>query len=381
MTQPLVPYYRDTLADHALVAQLSEMRLRESVPHALLLAGRDGGEVLPLAMAFARHLLCEEPGEDSCGRCTSCRQMDLLEHPDFYLCYPVVKTDSHEVISGDLLGDFTRLLAEEKRFTADDWRVRLRGGNRQPAIFVAEADHLIHITSLSSFRSPHQVILIWQPEAMREDTANKLLKLLEEPPKGVVFIGVSHDPERLLPTIASRFQRIDVPPVEEERLVDYLVREEGVAPEAAAEAGHLAQGNLLRARRLLAGEAQDRNTDLAIGLMETAMARDPRAYRTFADKMARQSRPEVLALVESLDTVLRETVAISYGDETIIYTRQAIRDRLRRIASALPLEIYPTLMDEVAAAYRELRQNASVKIVFFDLLVTIAMLIPAGRRR
>lgn len=377
MSQPqLVPYYRDTLADPSLIAQLAGMRQRDAIPHALLFCGQDGGEALPLAMAFARHILCEEDEVDGCGRCDSCRQMDFLEHPDFYACYPVIKTDSREVTSGDLLGDFRSLLESKSRFSIDDWWQMLKAGNKQSHIFVAEADHLIHMTSLRSFKSPRQVILIWQAEGMREDTANKLLKLLEEPPKGVIFLAVSHDPSHLLPTILSRFQRVDVPPIEEERLVEYLISHEGADPDSAREAGHLARGNLLRAQSLLAGKTQDSHTEMALELMETAMKRTPKVYRAFADKAAEQSRPDVLALLDALDTVLRETIALSYGDETIVYTRQSIRDRIRRIAETIPLQAYPVIMEDVSRARQELRQNASIKIVFFDLLVTMAMLIP-----
>jgi len=220
------------------------------------------------------------------------------------------------------------------------------------------------------------VVLIWQPETMREDTANKLLKLLEEPPVGVVFLAVSHDPSRLLETILSRFQRIDVPPIEETRLVDYLVSECGATPEQAYEAGHLARGNLLRAMRLLEGKAQDKAIDLALGLMETAMKRTPKAYREFADQAATLSRPEVISLIDATDRILREMLALSYGTEEIVYTRLAIRDRIRSVATAVPLSSYPPLMEDLSAARRELMQNASIKIVFFDLLVTMAMLIP-----
>lgn len=376
MPAPLIPYYRDTLADPELIEQLSGMRRRGAIPHALLLCGEDGGEALPLAMAFARHILCEEPDDEACGHCISCRQMDLWEHPDFYLTYPVIKADSKEVVAEDLRGDFSQLLESRERFSAEEWRALLDGGNKQPHIFVAEADHLIHITSLSSFRSPHQVVLIWQPETMREDTANKLLKLLEEPPKGVIFLAVSHDPARLLPTILSRFQRVDVPPIDEERLVDYLVAREGADPDRAAEAGHLARGNFLRARRLLGGQAQEQMTDMALLFMETAMQRTPKAYRNFANKAAELSRPEVLSLVDAVDGILRETIAVTYGDEEIIYTRASIRDRIRRVAGAIPLDSYPALMEDLSDARQELMQNASVKIVFFDLLVTMAMLIP-----
>ena len=376
MADHLLPDYAATLADPSLIDQLSSIRLRDAIPHALLFCGDEGGEALPLALAFARHILCEQPGADACGQCESCRQMDLWEHPGLYLCYPVIKGDSREVISEDLREDFTTLLREQRRFGPEDWRTLLKGGNKQPHIFVSEADHLIHITSLRSFKSTHQVVLIWQPETMREDTANKLLKLLEEPPVGVIFLAVSHDPSRLLETILSRFQRIDVPPIEETHLVDYLVSECGAPPEQAYEAGHLARGNLLRAMRLLEGKAQDKAIDLALGLMETAMKRTPKAYREFADQAATLSRPEVISLIDATDRILREMLALSYGTEEIVYTRLAIRDRIRSVATAVPLSSYPPLMEDLSAARRELMQNASIKIVFFDLLVTMAMLIP-----
>lgn len=167
-----------------------------------------------------------------------------------------------------------------------------------------------------------------------------------------------------------------MPPIEEDRLIDYLVSNSSATPDQAYEAGHLARGNLLRAMRLLEGKAQEHATDLALSLMETAMQRTPKAYREFANQAATLSRPEVISLIDATDRMLREMLALSYGTDDIIYTRLSIRDRIRRVSEAVPLSSYPGLMDDLSAARMELMQNASIKIVFFDLLVTMAMLIP-----
>ena len=385
MKQQPVPFFSGVLGQEALARSLREMAVRGTLPHALLFAGKPGGEAFPLALALARRMLCTSPTPegDACGVCPSCRRCDTLENPDLTLLFPVVKEgDGKEVVSAMLMPRFRKLLESYPRFTDSEWRDGLKSGNKQLAIMVAEADKLGEDTALKSFTSPRQIFVIWKPEAMRSDAANKLLKLLEEPPEGIYFFGVSDDPNALLPTIRSRFQKVNVLPVEEAELREALERDYGVGEEKAREAAHLSEGNLYRALKLSGyfgeEEAKDRLMEEALEVFECAMRRDPKGYLAKAEALSSEDRTYVVAVTEKLFEVMRELGALKAleednpgEDEDFVYLTGELRKRAVPVARQLPYGAFEPLMQTIDDAVKELRQNANVKIVYFDLMIKI----------
>ena len=368
----IIPTYGEVYGQAAQISHLCELVTHATIPHALLFTGKPGGEALPLAMAFARHILCEHPtSEGPCGTCLSCRQMNEGEHPDFSIIYPIAKEGDKETTASDFSDAFAKMMRQHVRFTDQEWKETLNSGNKQLNILVAEADKLSKKSVLKSFQSRHQVVLIWQPETMRTDTANKLLKLFEEPPEEMLFLAVSHRPDLLLPTIVSRFQTVRVPPIPEEELHELLVTKYGVAADESAEIAHLAQGNLHRALQLASG-AEDTLLEQALQFLETTLMSDPRKFQSLTEELAKESRPHVIDLVDKVTGLLREANALRLGVTDAVYIPSADLPRLQRIAERLPLSVYPELMDDLGRARSELRQNANTKMVFFDLMVHFA---------
>lgn len=370
-----VAFYSDILGQDEVIRHLKSYLRADGIPHALLFVGEDGGEAFPLALAFIRHILCMHPTEDgACGVCTSCKQLDTLTHPDLYPIFPVVKVGDKESVSADVMESFRRMVLEQERFTYNEWKSLQKSGNKQLSILVAEAERLIHFTSLKSFQSKHQVVLIWMPEQMRTDTANKLLKLLEEPPEGVLFIAVCHQPDRLLPTIRSRFQQITVPPISEEVLVRYLHAQHALSPDEGAELGHLAQGNLYRALKLHSEGYKNEKLEQALHFLELPMSRDPRLYQKEVDSISKLNRPQVLDLLNDVLGLLREVLACSQGIPSIVYTPSIYRERLQALGKFFSLDTLHEFMADLQAASAELRQNANIKIVFFDLFLHLSFI-------
>lgn len=382
MPDALVPYFHQLLGQEELVNRFSSLVKEDRLPHAILLAGEDGGEAMPLALAMSRQILCEELSEEGqpCGHCPSCRMMDKLEHPDLTLSYPVVRIDE-KTTSQDYFKSFQELLSKHTRFTESEWRDMQDAKNKQLQIMVAEAERLIKATSLRSFKSRHQVVLMWMPEMLRVETANKLLKLLEEPPVGVIFILVSHQPSKLLPTILSRLQRFIVPAIPEPLLAHYLLKECQLPETKALEYAHLAQGSLYRAISLSSGNSPELiQMERAVELLRLPMQRDPKLFLEQSKEIAALNRPEVVSLLETIPMVLREVLALSYGDEIVVYLPEKLKEGCREVAQFLDAQNIPSLMEDVNAAINEVRQNANVRIVFFDLLLNTAMLYSKGAR-
>lgn len=371
---PIVPKPSDLLGQEHLVAHFASQIEAGELPHAILLTGEEGGEAFPLSLVLAQQILCEEltPEGAPCGKCHSCRQMAELQHPDLTLVFPVIKAqEGKEFTSEMMLEPFRELIGKYRRFTTLEWREQLDAGNKQPQIMVAEAERLIHNTSLRSFKSQYQVILIWQPETMRTETANKLLKLLEEPPKGVVFIMVSHSPHRLLPTIISRLQKVAVPKIPDSMLIEYLVQKESATDDEASELAHLAQGNLYKALQLKEGNGLFKGEMEALHFLQLPLQRHPKPLLEAAQEYAKMDRPEVLSLLEALPALLRELLALRYGSDDVVFLPSKIVDEAKVVSMALPLEKYTRVMDELTDAKLEILQNGNVTMVLFDLLLTL----------
>ena len=246
------------------------------VSHAQLFTGTAGSGALAVAVAYVQYLCCRHrSGGDSCGECPDCRQIAALAHPDLHLVFPVNKQGkkSGEVMRSDeFLPLFRGLFAERGGyFSAQDWYDRLDLGKTLKGMIAArEADDIIRKLSFKSFEADYKTMLIWLPEAMNEEAANKILKILEEPWEKTLFLLISEQPERLLPTIISRTQEVAVPRIAPD-VLERAAQERGVTdPVKARNIARLAGGDLVELQHLVAGESdalRKENFELFCGLM------------------------------------------------------------------------------------------------------------------
>ena len=177
------------------------------IPHAILFHEDDGGGAFPLALAFLQYLFCRErSGGDSCGRCPSCGKIGRLIHPDVHFVFPTAAG----VLSEQYLEPLRKLVAERPAFREAELTEALGIAGKVPMIAVAESRRLLEKLSLSALEGGWRAVVIYLPERMNVEAANRLLKIIEEPPAQTQFLLIAHQMERVLPTIASRCQRIRV---------------------------------------------------------------------------------------------------------------------------------------------------------------------------
>ena len=208
------------------------------VPHAMLFTGPKGCGKMAMAMAFASYLLCANRHDgDSCGTCPQCIMLRKWAHPDLHFTYPVIiqsgTTSDYKPVIDDFSKEWHDLLADGPYFTIEQWLLAMGTTTQQAIMTVKEADAISHKLSLRSSQGGYKVSLIWLPERMREDTANKLLKMIEEPPSQTVFILVSENPAALLETIRSRTQLFGMHRIAIEDIELALVQKRGIDEEPA----------------------------------------------------------------------------------------------------------------------------------------------------
>ena len=179
------------------------------VPHAILFHEEDGGGAFPLAVAFLQYLFCRERvAGDACGTCPSCGKIAKLIHPDVHLVFPTAAS----ALSEQYLEPFRRLFAARPLFREAELAEALGIEGKNSMIAVAESRRLLEKLSLSALEGGYRAVIIYLPERMNAEAANRLLKMIEEPPAQTQFLLIAHQPEKVLTTISSRCQRIRVRP-------------------------------------------------------------------------------------------------------------------------------------------------------------------------
>ncbi len=298
------------------------------VSHAQLFTGTAGSGALALAVAYVQYLCCRHRRDgDSCGECPDCKQIAALAHPDLHLVFPVNKQGkkSGEVMRSDEFLPLFRALFGERGgyFSPQDWYDRLDLGKTLKGMIAArEADEIIRKLSFKSFEADYKTMLIWLPEAMNEEAANKILKILEEPWDRTLFILVSEHPDRLLPTIISRTQEVAVPRIAPD-VLERVARERGVTdPLQARNMARLAGGDLLELGHLVAGESdalRKEHFDLFCGLMRLSYNDKHLELVTWAEDAAQLTREQQRAFLRDAARLLRESFMLHAGIREVSY--------------------------------------------------------------
>lgn len=243
--------FKDVIGQSAVKQRLINSVRENHVSHAQLFLGPAGSGKLPLALAYAQYILCPNRTEtDSCGVCPTCQKMQKLAHPDLHFVMPTATTKKVKTNpESDLFMEEWREYAIQNQGYVDtsSWYTFLDVENKQGYMSVRDAASLLRKLSMKSYEGEYKIAIIWMAEKMRVDTANKLLKLLEEPPEKTVFLLIAEDAEELLATIKSRTVLVKIPAIEPAAIESALQTRLGCDPQQAHNAAMISEGNWLNA--------------------------------------------------------------------------------------------------------------------------------------
>lgn len=385
--------FREIIGQEATKQQLRQAVREGRIPHAQLFAGIAGIGKLQLALAYAQYLNCPNRTEDdSCGTCPTCLQFQHLQHPDLHFAFPIVKTDDYDRCD-DYLDTWRQVVLEKQYFDLDDWHKALGVETKQSMIYEKESQEIIRKLSLKPYGNGYKVMIIWQPEKMNPSSANKLLKLLEEPPAQTVFLLVSEHPEQLLTTIQSRVQTIRVPRLPIETIADALVQK-GIAPSNAADIARIANGSFLAARKK-ADESEENQKELNdfIALFRNAytvgVLRDPqkkyeslKALRKWSLDMAdsKVGREKQKHFLQYAQQQVRENYIRNMAQPELNYQLAAEREFSVKFAPFIHDGNAEAIMEQLELAEKQIEQNGNAKIIFFDLCLQMIVLIKKPKK-
>ncbi|MFR9620046.1 MAG: DNA polymerase III subunit delta [Rikenellaceae bacterium] len=354
------------------------------IPHAQLFTGNMGCGALALALAYVQYINCtNRNATDSCGECASCRQIEQLAHPDLHIVMPVNKQgkkSGEAVMSATFIPRWRELMAATRGYLSPErWYEALDlGKTLKGAISAREADEVVKRLSFKSFSQGYKAMIIWLPEMMNEQAANKLLKILEEPWDRTLFILVSERPETLLSTIISRTQLTAIGQIEEWAMMQYAAQQ-GVAEEAQQRSyARLAAGNLLEMQRILGGgEDQQRRVmfDHFTSLMRLSYNDKHLELMGWAEEMAQLSRSEQLGFMKYSLALLRDAYIRHAGVGVLSETWGGEAEFCTKFAPFIGNHNIEPLVAQIELAVEQLTQNANPTILFTHFALTVSRMI------
>ena len=358
------------------------------ISHAQLFVGAAGSGTLPLALAYTQYLHCTNRHDgDSCGECSSCRQIEKLAHPDLHLVFPVNKQGkkpTNGLVANDFIEEFRTLWERTNGyFSQQQWYDMLDlGKTLKGAIAVREAEEMIRKLSFKSFASKYKTMLIWLPETMNERAANMILKILEEPWEDTIFILVTEQPDKILGTILSRTQEVSVPRLSDEDL-QQEIRQSGVTDEAEVRnMARLACGDLLLLRQLLSGEEDEirnENFNLFRTMMRHCYLNKHLELLVWSDEVAALSRERQMGLMADFARLLREAYITHAGVSAASYLWGEEAEFCGKFAPYIGSENIEPILELLEEALRRLRQNGDPRIVFSYFALATSRYINFGK--
>ena len=362
--------------------RLTEMVREERLPHAIMLCGPQGCGKMALALAFASYLLCQnrDGHNEACGECKQCKMLEKWGHPDSLFSYPTIKTPAmgseHKPVSEDFAEEWRNMISRSPYFNIEQWMTEIGAENQQAIITAGESDELNRKLSLKSSQGGYKVSVIWLPERMNIECANKILKLIEEPPSHTVFIMVSENPDNLLETIRSRVQRIDVKKTDNESIQKALVSKYGITDDDAMRVARLANGDWLTAVGELTADSENKDflADFQ-SLMRLAYQRNVRELKRWSDNINSYGREKQKRFLTYFLRLIRESFMYNFQQPDLSYLTSQEEAFTANFARFVNENNILQINELANKAIRDISQNANGKIVFFDMALQMIVLL------
>jgi DNA polymerase III subunit delta' len=391
--------FSQVIGQQDLKTQLTQMIQQNRLSHALLFLGKEGSGGLPLALAFAQYITCEnnplqasrkkaaapvaevslfgeEPAAvleekdfiDACGVCSACTKATKLIHPDIHYCYPVIPRKSGDKpISTDYIVEWRDFINKTPYGNAFDWLQSINAENKQGNITSDECNDIIRKMSLKSFESAYKILIIWMPEMLGKN-GNKLLKLIEEPPPDTLFILVAENDALILPTILSRTQLIKIPILSPANIASALANNEATPNHKAAQIASTSEGNYHEALQQLQ-HAEDDYEVLLRDWLNSIIKSGPAAQVKWIEEAAKLGREKQKQFLKYFTHILQQSIRLSIIPAQD--TDSANIDFAMRFNKLCSIEQQEAIAEELDKAAYYIERNANAKMLFHALTVRL----------
>ena len=355
------------------------------IPHAQLFVGPEGSGTLPMAIAYAQYILCNNQNGENNGSNESCNlKFQKISHPDLHFAYPTVTTDAIKKSpkSLDFIADWRQFILQNPYGGLFDWYAVLGVQNKQGEIRVDDAQEILKSLSLKSYEGGYKIMIVWMADKLNIAASNKLLKLLEEPPEKTVFILISENEEDIIQTIRSRCQILHFNGLSEPIIAEALVSSEKIDPKLAAKIAHQAQGNYNLALHLL----RDDNDEFPFEQWFVTWVRA--AFKAkgnaaaiqdlilWSEKIAGLGRETQKKFLEFCIEMFRQALLINYETPNLVYFEPKVdKFKLENFAPFVNGNNIHDIFKELSDAMYHVERNGNAKIILTDLSIKLTRLI------
>ena len=371
--------FKEIIGQKEIKDKLLRLVRDDRTPHALMLFGPEGTGKLALALAMAQYVACtNRQQEDACGTCPSCIKFGKLVHPDLHFVIPVMKTGNMQSapISDDYAETWRAAFLADHYLTEGQWYEALGAENKQGMINVRESETIMRKLSFKPYESDNRMVVIWLPEKMNQPAANKLLKLIEEPPEKTLILMATEQTDRILPTILSRTQLIHVPPVSAADLRDGIMKLEVQDPQLVDDVVKRAHGNVSIAFRMLRqDEAEQQNFELFTELMRLCYSRDIIRVNDWVERVAVMGRERQKQLADYSLRMLRENFILGFKQEGLTYLSAKESEFSEKFSPFIHEGNVYALADAFTEAGNHIEANGNPRIILMDLSIRIIRLL------
>jgi DNA polymerase-3 subunit delta' len=369
--------FKQIVGQDAVKQRLINSVKENRVSHAQLFLGPAGSGSLPLAVAYAQYLSCEDKQpDDSCGECSSCRKYQKLMHPDLHFSYPTFGTPKESSI--DFIENWRTAFLENNYLNLDIWRSYLDAGNKQANINILECHQIIKKLSFKPFESAYKVLILWLPEYL-DKQGNALLKIIEEPQPNTLFLLVAENQDQILNTILSRTQLIKIPALAYNDIKDYLVEKypdsyRDQTDEAAAQIAYLCNGNLAEALSMVRDEPNGFHA-MFVQWLRLCFANKGIEVVAFVDQAAKLGRENQKNFLRYGVNFIRECCLILSGADGLVHLPAQELETARKMAGVMHIQSAQGIISELEKAIYHIERNANPKILFLDVSLQIIKLL------
>lgn len=360
--------FDEIIGQEAVKKRLIQSVKDSRISHAQLFLGPQGSGSLPLAVAYAQYLSCENKKEnDSCGQCSSCIKYNKLTHPDLHFVYPIALSKDVRV-STDKAKEWREGLLNNPYITLYNWFETLEAENKQAIISTDESVEILRKLNLTTYETEYKIVIIWLAEKMNQAAANKLLKILEEPPDKTLFLLVCENEDQLLRTIVSRTQLVKINKINDQDLIKALKEKHGLSAESAESIVHLADGDYTEALSLInENENTEQNLLNFQKLMRASIKFDAKAVISWIDEISSAGRERQKNFLSYALHIVRESIVMNSATIDIIKLNKNEQEFVKKFSPFIHMNNIELFAEELNKAYFHMERNANTKILFMDL--------------
>jgi len=341
------------------------------IPHAQLFVGKEGSGTLPMAIAYAQFLLCHF--SDNAEICNL--KCDKLQHPDLHFAFPVTSNENvkKHPVSNLFLEDWREFIATQPYGSLFNWLQHIGVENKQGIIGVDEASAIVKKLQLKSYEGGFKVMLIWMAEKMNIAAANKLLKLIEEPPAKTIFVLITENEEKIINTIKSRCQALHFPVLSEQDIANTLVVNHQVEDKEAVKIAHQAEGNFNKALHLLHNDSSDLIfEEWFVAWVRTAFRAKGNAAVVqqlieWSETIAKTGRETQKRFLDYCLQFFRQAMLLNYKSDNLVFMETKSGFDLSKFAPFVHAENILDIEKELNEAMYHIERNGNAKIILLDL--------------